>query len=308
MTDATNSTANSTAKPATPNQLGIVSPGITFGAYLANPGYGSSDLAAFKQGPPAMVPWRRANQGHSAATILGSAAHCRILEPGTFEREFYVKEPDEAFRTKEAKAKRDEMKVAGTQILSHTDGLIVEGIVAAFHGNPTASKSMAGAVNVEASMFWTCPVSGLPRRCRPDWHDKTAVYDLKVVREAMGSLERLKRAAYWNGWMHQLAGNRAGIRAATSIDVQVGRLVCIAPKPPHGIRVWLLEVGANDLDLLELENENICREMAPHHVSGDWPGAPHEWLPCPVPASTFYIDGAEEVDEADPEEEDSNDV
>lgn len=154
--------------------------------------------------------------------------------------------------------------------------------------------------NVEHSVFWDGP-HGLPLKCRPDWYDKRSVYDLKVSIEATKSLSTLRYKAFANGWLQQLAHNRAGLNA-NGCDIKVGRLVVIAPKPPQGLRVWLLEVSEQDMDVLNLENENTERDMVVCHRSGIWPGTPDDWQKCPLPVDHTMADitesdlqGAEEA-------------
>jgi hypothetical protein len=262
---------------------------MPFAEYLARDAYGSSDIQAFKAGPPAMVPWRRANHTDTDATRIGQAAHCKIIDPHLFAERFYQKEEGEEFRTKEAKAKRNDLLASGKVIISHLEAREIDRIVSAFKAHQQINQSLLRAAGREASIFWTCAQSGLPRRVRPDWFDGQATYDLKVTVEATKGLETLRWKAYRNGWMHQLAGARAGLREAGK-DVKVGRLVVIAPTPPQHLRIWGLEVSEHDLDILELDNENWCREMAVCHQSGVWPGVPSAWQPCPLPADHLMGD------------------
>lgn len=272
---------------------------LPFDAYLAHDAYGSSDLRAFKSGPPAIVPWRRKNRGDSTdATRIGSAAHCSILTPELFDRAHAVKPEGMEFRSKENRELRDKWVAEGRAILAHDEWQQVREINAAFAGKLAAFDALHAAVGREASVFWNCPDSGLPCKGRPDWFTTDCVYDLKVSIAAEKSLDALQFQAHKNGWLNQLAHNRAGLNA-NGHRIKLGRLVVIAPNPPQRYRVWLLEVRENDLDFLDMDNENTRRQMAVCHRAGQWPGTPDQWQQIELPASAAFteadLEGVEEL-------------
>lgn len=271
-----------------------IDPGMSFAAYLAHEAYGSSDLKAFKIGPPAMVPWRRKFRGDdTAATRVGSAAHCLILTPALFDDIYVVKPEGMTFASKEGKAWRDAQ--GGKTILTFDEWLAVTAASNAFADCEAMPAALVGA-RIENSVFWTCENSGLPCKGRPDWFTGEAVYDLKVSVTAEKPAGMLPYIAHANGWLNQLAHNRAGLRSH-GINVKVGRLVIVSPNPPA--RVHLLEVRENDMDFLELDNENTRRGMMACHRSGDWPGLPGSWQVMELPASAAFTEsdltGAEEA-------------
>ena len=272
-----------------------------FADYLAHPSYGSSDLRAFREGPPALVPWRRKNRSaQTDATRIGIAAHCAILTPDLWDETHVVKPEGMEFRSKENKALRDAWIAAGRIILSQDEWKQVQAIHAAFLNKSIAADSLHKALGIEASVFWTCEQSGLPCKARPDWFTEQTVYDLKVSVVAERGPDSLAASAYRNGWLHQLAHNAAGLRA-NGVSIVNGRLVIIAPNPPQDHRVWCLEVRENDIDFLELDNVNTRRGMAVCHSTGQWPGTPDQWQTIELPAfagfqeSDLSAEGAEEV-------------
>lgn len=273
---------------------------MPFADYLGHHAYGSSDLRAFKSGPPAMVQWRRNNRDmtQTDATRIGSASHCMILTPTLFTHTYVEKPEGMEFRSKEAKAQRDEWIEAGLTILPQDEAKAVAAVTKAFFDKPAASDSLRHARHVEASIFWRCAESGLPCKGRPDWFDDDCVYDLKVSVEATKGFEQLRFRAHSNGWLNQLAHNRAGLQSL-GYPVKRGRLVVIAPSPPQEHRVWLLEVREPDMDFLELDNENTRKAMAECARTGVWPGTPDGWTEIELPASAAFTDndleGAVEV-------------
>jgi hypothetical protein len=257
---------------------------VPFADYLAHPGYGSSDLRAFRVGPPAMVPWRRAHRNEGTdATRIGSAAHCMILTPSLFDASFWRKPIGMEFRSAENRKIRDEVLAAGQQILDHEEMAQVAGVAEAFARKRAARESLAESGEWrETSVYWTDPVTGLLCKGRPDWFT---------------AAESLPYKAHANGWLNQLAHNRAGL-AANGHPVKVGRLVIVSPNQPHSC--WMLEVRENDMDHLDLDNEIARRGIAKCVASGVWPGTPEEWKQIELPATAVFVEdndleAAEEV-------------
>lgn len=270
---------------------------ITFADYLSHPGYGSSDLKTFRAGPPAAVQWRRGHRTQTDATRIGSAAHCRILTPQDFARDYAIKPAGMEFRSAENKAIRDTWLAEGRTILSAEEADQIDGVRDAFYGKHAASYSLhsAGRDQIEQSVFWRCRESGLLRKCRPDWFEGGFIYDLKCSIVADKGEDRLAYAAHANGWLNQLAGGRAGLQA-NGVECRGGRLVIVSPNAPHN--VWLLELSEGDCDFLELENENTCRAMAECERKGEWPGTPETWKPIELPmAATWTEIDSEEAEE-----------
>ena len=287
---------------------------MSFPTYLAAPAYGSHSLKAFRAGPPAMVPWLRENPSETDATRFGTACHSRILTPDLFARTYAILPADAPDRPTEAMlaaAKPSPSSVArqawwkdwneatqGKIILSAKVAREVEAVAAAFYGKALAAESLEAAAGIEASCFWTCPESGLPSKCRPDWWTEDAVYDLKVsVHAARGN--SLGFRAYVEGHMHQLAHHRTGLNE-NGVPVKYGRLVMIPPKPPYFVRC--IEVKEAALDVLALDNEQTRKAMMECEKSGVWPSTPDDWQKVEPPpsalaeiASDFDTSGAEEV-------------
>lgn len=273
-----------------------IKPNLSFPEYLDHPSYGSSSIKDFKVGPPAMVEWRRRNRSDGTkATKLGTAAHCLLLTPTLFSTSYAVRPDDERgdFRTKAGKAWRDENLANGIEALSSEEWQQLQGISDAFLKKVGACR--AEAAMVEASIFWNCARSGLPCKGRPDWWDGVAVYDLKVSIIADRPFDSMVWALHGNGWLNQLAHNRAGL-AANGVNVKLGRNVIVSPNAPHNIH--LIEVRESDLDFLELDNENARRGMMQCHENGVWPGTPDKWQTIELPASAAFteadIEGADE--------------
>lgn len=269
---------------------------LPFHEYLKLPGWGSGSLRAMRRGPPARVKWERERAHEDTdATLLGRLVHCMLLQPELVEREFVAKPEDMSFASKEGKAWRAAQTAT---IVPHDAYVTALDIADAVRSKPLARKSIDGSEYRESSILWTCPVSHELCKGRPDWIEGRYIYDLKVSRHADSGA--LSVRAYTEGWMHQLAHYRTGAMAI-GLNVLGGRLVVVAPKAPHV--VWTLEVKADALDLLELENIATLREMRSCRLSDDWPGSPDVWSKIEPPASATVAFGEMRFDPTEDIEE-----
>lgn len=261
--------------------------GLPLHGYLRLPAFGSSDLKAMRAGPPAMVPWQRANpMEHTEATLLGTAAHCLILEPHLFASMHAHKPAGMKFSTKDGIAWKADIP-EGVRILTDDQWTDVQDIAAAFHGNDLAERALKAATEIELSLLWTDPETGLALKTRPDLYDGAYLYELKITRHA--SARAIGFRAWAEGWMHQLAHEAAGLRAC-GFDVKGARIIAIGPTPPQSLRVFTVQLKVDALDAMNLENEATLRDMAECVSSNIWPGVPDEWRHVDIPAAALRED------------------
>lgn len=254
--------------------------GVSFDEYRSWDGWSSSDLKALRQGPPSLVPWRRANpSAETDATRLGTVSHAAIIEgDDVFASRFAFKPEDMTFSTKEGKAWKAAQ--GGRTIVTFKEAEVVREIATAFFAKGAAAMALDSALAREACLVWS--EDGILCKARPDWYSAEAVDDLKITRFAT---ERGGAFHGWcDGWFHQLAFYRRGLRAC-GIPVNRGRNVLIHPAEPHA--VYLLEPKPDVLDLLDLENMAGLKRLAKYAESGVWPGTPDEWALCDLPAAAL---------------------
>lgn len=261
-----------------------LAPGIhnlSFADYHAAPGWGSSALKAMRRGPPARVLWERNNgSSDTAATTLGTAVHCAFITPDLYESTYAIKPEGMSFASKEGKAWRDDPVRAGKILLSADVGAQVEAIVAALMAKEPVRKSITNASHREQSLLWDCSITRERCKARPDWIEGKWIYDLKVSRHAAGSW--LSARAFTEGWMHQLSHYRTGA-CELGLPIRGGRLVVVDPTAPHF--VYTLEVKADALDLLEIENIETVKMLRECRKTDSWPGTPDEWIKVEPPPS-----------------------
>lgn len=273
--------------------------GVPLATYHSWSAWGSSDLKAMRQGPPALVPWRRANPTPDTdATKLGTWAHAKILEPVRFAAAFAHKPAGMTFASTEGKDWKKARFAEGyaeNAIIPHESWVAVEKIEQAFRGKALASLSLKKAEGVEASFVAEDPESGETVKARPDWFGGGFIYDLKISRYAVA--RSLAFNAYVAGWMHQLAYYRA-VLSLCGETVDGGRLVVIAPKEPHHLAIYCVEVKPDALDLLGIENARTLLSLRECRVSGCWRSTPDEWTKVEPPpaalASLVDLTGIEE--------------
>lgn len=258
--------------------------GLPFREYFALPGWGSSSLAAMRKGPPARVIWEREHRSEETeATLLGTLVHCFLLTPELVESQFVCKPEGMSFSTRDGKEWRDRQRA---QIVPFEAYMTAQNIARAVVEKRIAGESIEKSEAREVTLLWDCPGSREACKGRPDWITGHWVYDLKVSRHADGGPLGLR--AYFSGWMHQLAHYRTGAQAV-GMDVRGGRLVVVAPKPPH--MVYALEVKTDCLDLLELENLATLKAMRECRLADSWPGTPDTWTKVEAPADATAVYG-----------------
>lgn len=254
---------------------------LSFSKYRSLDAWGSGSLKAMRRGPPARVLWERENGSRETdATMLGSAVHAALLTPELYGLQYAIKPEGMSFATKDGKAWRDDPVRKGLTLLPFDVGDDVSAIVASLHRKPAVAASLAKATSREISLLWDCSITRERCKARPDWIEGKWIYDLKVSRHAAGSYLALR--AFSEGWMHQLAHYRTGA-VELGLPIRGGRLVVVDPAPPHF--VYTLEVKADALDLLEIENIETVKALRECRLSGVWAGTEDRWIPIEPPAS-----------------------
>jgi len=228
---------------------------------------------------PARWWWgnRRLNPAWEAtettAFSIGKAAHIVFLEPGLFESTVCVIEADD-YRTKAAKAARDEAIVAGQipllpdqhqQILDMRDSLFANSFARAALELPGRS---------EVSAFWRDPVTDVWCRLRADRvpDDQSYLIDYKTAIDAnplnfgraADNLRYYRRAAwYLDGW-----------QLATGNEPKHYWFVVQEKAPPYLVSV--IELDSFALEAGRQENREAldlfarCLERGTHRAA--WPG------------------------------------
>ena len=237
--------------PATvPVAMTQVVPGLSDGCFsgvLTNAEYHSvpdylstSQIKPLLRSPAHLKAYLDNRDDDSGAPNLGSAAHAAILEPAVFAQDYVV------YRGRRSGKEWESFKEAnpGKKILNETEMTAIAGMreaVLSFSDYPLDKAIEIG--EVEKSIFWQDPETGIKCRMRADLWTPYALFDLKTIDDARpDNIARqvlrmdydLQSAMYSEGSRH-FSGN-----ALPFI------FVFVEIKPPHG--VWVYPVGQSIID------------------------------------------------------------
>ncbi|MBS8712881.1 exodeoxyribonuclease VIII [Escherichia coli] len=169
--------SDETGEVADPVIAGDIEPGIYYGIsnenYHAGPGVSKSQLDDIAD-TPALYLWRKNAPVDTTKTKtldLGTAFHCRVLEPEEFSNRFIVA-PEFNRRTtagkEEEKAFLMECASTGKTVITAEEGRKIELMYQSVMALPPGQWLVESAGHAESSIYWEDPETGILCRCRPD--------------------------------------------------------------------------------------------------------------------------------------------
>ena len=228
-----------------------------------------SDLWELRKSPAHYIYAVTHEKAPSPALAFGTAAHKYILEPDTFFDE-YVLLPRLDRRTKEGKAKWEEISASGKTILSEDDFNTIVEMWKAICENPTAKALLTTGIH-ETAVQWNDWKTGEPCKCRPDvltqYNGDDYIVDYKTTTSCEpGHFERSCRAY---GYKLQAGMYTEGVLNSTFAKCKFA-FVAQEKTPPYAVRVYFCDEGFVD------EGLQVYRELVDlYHKckeSGEWPG------------------------------------
>jgi hypothetical protein len=263
--------------------------GMPFPEYLAHPALGSGAIRQFIKSPGHFLHYTRTKGvPPTPQMLLGSAAHCAVLEPREFNSR-YAKAPDVDRRTKDGKAAWAEFLDCNP----HKEILTPEQYDTAWAIKDTLSAMpeyrallAAGAhYDVEVSCFWTDDATGLELKGRADMLRSDGVcIDLKTTIDASP-----------HGYPHAIARYGSHIQAAIYCDAfECDRFVFVAieNKPPFAAGIYTLDEAS--LELGRQQYRAALDGIAKYERSGIWPIGYGE-QEIGLPAWAFWEDEKEVI-------------
>lgn len=241
-------------------------------------------LRSYLDTPPEAVP--------APALVMGSAVDCLIFEPESFEKEFLVMPEELNLRTKDGRAKRDELveqaKTESKTVISFADKLTALETAAAVRKNPVMADFLSAEDGVAQPVFaWDDPVTGIKCKCKADWYipSEGIVVDLKTARSA--SPNDFSRSVANFRYHVQDAFYSDGIRAC---GMSADRFVFAVIEKPND----KLIVDPRLMAFYELEQDDkeagrsaYASDLAALNfciINNDWPGYTDEVLTITRPA------------------------
>ncbi|EOU1505387.1 exodeoxyribonuclease VIII [Escherichia coli] len=169
--------SDETGEVADPVIVEDIEPGIYYGIsnenYHACPGVSKSQLDDIAD-TPALYLWRKNAPVDTTKTKtldLGTAFHCRVLEPEEFSNRFIVA-PEFNRRTnagkEEEKAFLMECASTGKTVITAEEGRKIELMYQRVMALPLGQWLVESAGHAESSIYWEDPETGILCRCRPD--------------------------------------------------------------------------------------------------------------------------------------------
>lgn len=212
----------------------------------------------------------------SAARELGSAAHATLLGIG----DPIVVVDAEDWRTKAARAERDEAYAAGAVPLLAADHELVVAMAEALHRHPVAGALIRPDTGkAEQTLIWQDQVTGVWRRALLDWlphptpsphivGTRLIISDYKTTHCADPSY--LAKAMFDFGYYQQADWYIAGAEALNLADEIHFLMICQEKEPPYLVTV--VEPDFLALQRGRMRNRKALDLFRECSASGVWPG------------------------------------
>lgn len=258
-----------------------VYPGVPEHIYRAAPGVNQSLLSAVLRSPK-QARWRMQYPAEpTAAMEIGTAVHCAVLEPEKFA-ERYVRAEFDDFRSKEAKAWRDEQQAAGRIVLRHSteshpgdpsDWDRVQGMAEAVASHPYLMSILNGAQR-ELSLWWR--YQDVLCKGRLDAYNPSyrLALDLKTAPAGGAAQRDFARKVFDLDYALQAAYYVDGYDAATGERPVNFVFACVETAPPYDIALYVLEPEWIEQGRRRYQQAHLI--LAECEATDSWPGYPAE--------------------------------
>lgn len=265
--------------PAAPTQRLTPYPDLSIGDYHAMANVSPSRLNDLARSPlhywAAHVDPLRVTKLTTTAMVKGSALHLAALEPQRFDEEVAIR-PTTDRRTKAGKAEHEAFEQANQDriVLSLDDHADVWLMAQAIRSHRAASFLLAMEGLVEQSYTWVDPTTGLPCKCRPDWHStgRSIVVDVKSTQDC--SREAFAKGITNYGYHVQAAWNLDALGAEQFI------WIAVESAPPYAVAVYPASAGL--LDAGRRRITSAMATLAECHRSNHWPGPAGDLIAEPI--------------------------
>lgn len=216
---------------------------------------------------PLEYRWRIDNpQPQTTAMLLGSAIHCRILEPGKFDARYALCEVRRNRRDNAFREWLDEHD--GCDPLNPAEWAHVMGAADAVLAHRVAAQMLEGTRREEL-LQWTDPDTGLECKGRLDAIGPTQVVDIKTDRDPTPrSFNRHAAEMLIHG---QMAFYHHGALTERLIDGQTPpAIIAVAKTPPYDVAVY--QMVPEDLAAGRTLCLRLMRRLEECAAADLWPG------------------------------------
>lgn len=252
------------------------------------PGVSSSQLKTLIQQTPAHYKAKYIDGGDpqppTDAMNFGTLVHTLVLEPDQFESEFIIA-PKVDRRTKAGKADwaafQDEAR--GKLIVSEQDKLTASKVAEAIRAMPIMQAAFQRDHQIEHSLFWEDPDTGLACKCRPDFASLPAIIDLKTTGDA--SPDEFARSIFKFGYHLSAAHYIEGCNQVWGKGEVVAQhfiLVCAEKAAPYAVVPY--SIAEQDLEIARRQRAKALQTLAQCLETDTWPAYPQTITPLAMPA------------------------
>lgn len=237
--------------------------GMEMSLYQAHPALSRSRLDKIRKSP-AHFKWSlEHDEPDNEAFRTGRLVHSAILEPKSFWPSVRVWDGG---RRQGKKWDDFQAENAGYTIITADDEAELMHIADSVARRPIA-RMLRG--QIETSLFWQCPATGIDLKCRPDVIGEDGnLYDVKTTIDA--SPEAFQRSAYKYGYHRQAAWYCDGAEIVTGVKPSDFVLVVVEKAPPYEVQTYVM-----DREMIERgrqENREALALYVKCREEGRWPG------------------------------------
>ena len=229
-----------TAAPITEPGIYQMSAETYHGEPCDSPSLGSTGARILANDCPAA--FRYAPQEIKEEFDIGNAAHLLALQPDEFEKNI-GRVPFEDYRTKDAKASRDDIRASGRIPLLPRQLVDVVAMREAVFAHPVASLAFRSG-KPEQSMFWRDPEFGFWCKTRPDWLPDHRKYLIDLKTSVSADPDDFAKAAVNFGYFQQAAWYLDGVATVTGDKPERFAFIVACKKPPYLVSVCWLDAEA----------------------------------------------------------------
>lgn len=173
---------------------------------------------------------------------IGNAAHLLCLQPEDFAAHVVEIEQDD-YRTKDARAARDEARAAGKIPLLPAQATMVRAMRNAIMADPVGSLAFRNG-KPEQSLFWRDPEFGIWCKTRPDWLPDHRRYLVDIKTTTCAAPAAFTKAIASYGYHQQAAWYLDGVEAVFGVRPERFAFVAVEKKEPYLVSTFWLDEEA----------------------------------------------------------------
>lgn len=182
----------------------------------------------------------------TAAMRIGRAAHCLILRPRAFKKEFDVLPEGLDRRTKEGKKKIEEITAeavkAGKELITPAEYEQIQGMAKAVQRS--GASAILKGTKKELPIFWTDEDTGLKCKAKLDAMGDGIIIDLKTAADA--GTDAFIRDAIKRGYDVQAAHYIRGCKALYGWKKAEWYFIVVEKEPPYAVNILHASEGFID--------------------------------------------------------------